>query len=177
MKKYLLLASIFFVSACAQGPIIGEEDCTYHKEPRKSYRAEEVRPQPAPVVVQQVSPCSQAAVAPAPVVVQQATPCNGCQPSVRATREPVEIVYKKTTYTTTYEPKTTSDITYEREAIKGAQVQTIAPQPVTIAAQPVEVVVQRPATQEIVVQQPTVARVIEKQVTQEPVKISVEEVK
>ena len=194
MKKYLVLASMFFVSACAQGPIVGEEDCTYHTEKK----AEEVQPQPAPtvvhqpapVIVQQVSPCAQRPM-PAPVVVQQPVPCNGCQPTVSATREPVEIVYKKTTYTTVYEPKTTSDITYEKEAIKGAPVQTIAPQPiavapqpitvttqpVTVAAQPVEVVVQRPAAKEIVVQQPTVSRVIEKQITQEPVKISVEEVK
>ncbi len=181
MKKYLVLATMFFVSACANGPIVGDDDCTYHSAPRKTYRAEEVRPQPAPapvvvqqpapVVVQRPTPCNQAVVAPAPVVVQQPTPCNGCNPTVRATREPVEIVYKKVIYTTTYEPKTTSDVTYEREAVKNAQVQEVAVQ------QPVEVVVQRPVTKEIVVQQPQVSRVIETQVSQEPVKISVEEVK
>lgn len=173
MKKYLVLATMFFVSACANGPIVGDDDCTYHSAPRKTYRAEEPRPQPAPVpvVVQRPAPCSQTVVAPAPVVVQQPTPCNGCNPTVRATREPVEIVYKKVIYTTTYEPKTTSDVTYEREAVKNAQVQEVAVQ------QPVEVVVQRPVTKEIVVQQPQVSRVIETQVSQEPVKISVEEVK
>ena len=184
MKKYLVLASMFFVSACAQGPIVGDDDCTYHSESRKNYRAEEVRPQPAPapVVVQQVSPCARQAMATAPVVVQQPTPCNGCQPTSKTTREPVEIVYKITTYTTTYQPQTTSNVTYEREPIKDAQVQTITAQPVQIttqpvATQPVEVIVQRPATKEVIVQQPTVSRVIEKQVTQEPVKISVEEIK
>jgi len=176
MKKYLVLTTMFFVSACANGPIIGDDDCTYHSEPRKTYRTEEVRPQPAPapIVVQRPSPCSQAVAAPvvAPVVVQQPTPCSGCNPTVKATREPVEIVYKKVIYTTTYEPKTTSEVTYEREAVKNAQVQEITVQ------QPVEVVVQRPVTKEIVVQQPApVSRVIETQVSQEPVKISVEEVK
>ena len=88
MKKYIALASMFFVSACAQGPIIGDEDCTYHTEPRK---AEEIRPQPAPapvvvqqptpVIVQQAVPCAQPAPIPAPVVVQHPTPCNGCQPT------------------------------------------------------------------------------------------------
>ncbi len=173
MKKYLVLATMFFVSACANGPIVGDDDCTYHSAPRKTYRAEEPRPQPAPapVVIQRPAPCSQAVVAPAPVVVQQPTPCNGCNPTVKATREPVEIVYKKVIYTTTYEPKTTSEVTYEREAVKNAQVQEVAVQ------RPVEVVVQRPVTKEIVVQQPQVSRVIETQVSQEPVKISVEEVK
>ena len=173
MKKYLVLATMFFVSACANGPIIGDDDCTYHSAPRKNYRAEEVRPQPAPapIVVQRPAPCSQAVVAPAPVVVQQPTTRNGCNPTVKATREPVEIVYKKVIYTTTYEPKTTSEVTYEREAVKNAQVQEVTVQ------QPTEVVVQRPVTKEIVVQQPQVSRVIETQVSQEPVKISVEEVK
>ena len=50
MKKYLVLTLVLFVSACANGPIYGDEDCTYHHEPRKNYRVQEVRPQPAPVV-------------------------------------------------------------------------------------------------------------------------------
>ncbi len=41
------------------------------------------------------------------------TPCG--QPQVRETREPVEIVYKKTKYTTVYEPKTYQDVSYEKE--------------------------------------------------------------
>ena len=34
--------------------------------------------------------------------------CGGCAPQVRETREPVEVVYKKTTYRTVYEPKTSA---------------------------------------------------------------------
>lgn len=190
MKKYLVLAALFSVSACAHGPIIGDEDCTYETTPQKNYRVEE--PQPAPVaapapivvaqpapVVYQPAPCFQPApvvapvVAAAPVVARDTEPCNGCQPTVRTTREPVEVIYKKVTYTTTYEPKTTSDVSYEREAVKGAPVQEVKVQ------QPVvkEVIVQKPVVKEVIVQKPAVSKVIETQVTQEPVKISVEEVK
>ncbi len=165
MKKYLVLAMMMFVSACASGPIYGDEDCTYHRTPRKDYRVQEVRPQPAPAPVVRVAqpqtvPCYQA-VQP---VVQQPQPCNGCRPTVRETREPVEVVYKKVIYTTTYEPKTTQNVVYEREAVKNAEVKEV-------------VVKQQPVVKEIVVQQPAVSKVIETQVTQEPTKISVEEVK
>ena len=172
MKKYLVLTLVLFVSACANGPIYGDEDCTYHHEPRKNYRVQEVRPQPAPVVhvaQPQVVPCYQ----PQPVIVQQPVvqeqPCNGCQPTVKTTREPVEIVYKKVIYTTTYEPKTTKNVVYEREAVKDTQVQEVKVQHPVVKEVVKKVVVEQPA--------PTVSKVIETQVTQEPVKISVEEVK
>ena len=38
-----------------------------------------------------------------------------CPDEIRETREPVEILYKKTTYKTVYEPKTYTDVTYEKE--------------------------------------------------------------
>lgn len=40
---------------------------------------------------------------------------GGCKSTVRETREPVEVVYKKTKYTTVYEPKTYEDVSYEKE--------------------------------------------------------------
>ena len=192
MKKYLVLTTMLFASACAQGPIVGDEDCTYDTKPAKNYRVEEPAPAPvapAPVVVQQPAPI--VVQRPAPIVVAQPTipcytttpvvtqpePCNGCQPTVRATREPVEVVYKKVTYTTTYEPKTTSDVSYEREAVTGVAAPVAVQRPVEVVVQrpaTQEVVVQRPAAQEIVVQQPAVSRVIETQVNQDPVRISVE---
>ena len=200
MNKYLVLAALFSVSACAHGPIIGDEDCTYDTTPKKNYRVEEAQPapvpapvvvqqptpvyvqQPAPIVVRQ-APCIQPApvVEAAPIVVRDAEPCNGCQPTVRTTREPVEVIYKKVTYTTTYEPKTTSDVSYEREAVRGTP-QEVRVQPVVkevIVQKPAvkEVIVQKPAVKEVIVQKPVVSKVIETQVTQEPVKISVEEVK
>ena len=36
-----------------------------------------------------------------------------CEGKVSETREPVEIVYKKTTYKTVCDPKTVSQVTYE----------------------------------------------------------------
>lgn len=41
-----------------------------------------------------------------------------CPSQVKEVREPVEIVYKKTTYKTTYEPKTVKTVTYEKEPYK-----------------------------------------------------------
>ena len=41
-----------------------------------------------------------------------------CAPQVKEVREPVEVVYKKTTYKTVYEPKTTKTVTFEKEPYK-----------------------------------------------------------
>lgn len=61
---------------------------------------------------------------PQPRPVYQAQPvANYCGQAIncgeRVTREPVEVVYKRTTYRTVYEPKTTSAVSYEREPYKG----------------------------------------------------------
>ena len=39
--------------------------------------------------------------------------CAPCQTKISEKREPVEVVYKKTTYKTIYEPKTYSQVSYE----------------------------------------------------------------
>jgi hypothetical protein len=39
--------------------------------------------------------------------------CNSCESNASETREPVEVVYKKTTYKTVCDPKTVSEVTYE----------------------------------------------------------------
>ena len=41
-----------------------------------------------------------------------------CNPQVKEVREPVEIVYKKTTYKTVYEPRTSTTVTFEKEPYK-----------------------------------------------------------
>ena len=56
--------------------------------------------------------------APAPVAMP-AQPCGGCAPQVSTTREPVEVLYKKTTYTTVYEPRTSAAVSYERVPYAG----------------------------------------------------------
>ncbi|MBQ9235871.1 MAG: hypothetical protein IJ184_05340 [Alphaproteobacteria bacterium] len=80
--------------------------------------------QPAPVVAPRPAPCGcqrqqmttvveHPAQVPAPAVLQ--TSGNGeCPDKISETREPVEIVYKKVTTRTTYEPKTTSQVSYEK---------------------------------------------------------------
>lgn len=40
---------------------------------------------------------------------------SGCAPKVRETREPVEVIYKNTRYTTVYRPETHTDVRYTRE--------------------------------------------------------------
>lgn len=126
---------------------------------------------PAPVVrYREVArPCPQmpyvaapvAVSAPAPITVS--APCavascgsaDCCAPKVSETREPVEVTYKKTTYTTVYEPQTTASVNYERVPVNASQnvqvvqpqvvpveVKTVAqPQPqVTVSAKPAEYV-------------------------------------
>lgn len=44
---------------------------------------------------------------------------TGCAPQVRTERVPVEVVYKRVTHKTVYEPKTTSSVEYERVPYSG----------------------------------------------------------
>ena len=138
MKKLLILSLAALLSACAsegdkyadcngehwynqRRPII--RSSAQQPKPRKLYVYEAPKPAPQPIVVNTpapVPPCRQVVQAPAPQPA--ATPCNGCAPSVKITKEPVEIVYKKTTTTTVYEPKTTTNVDYEREKITTAPV-------------------------------------------------------
>lgn len=143
MKKLLILSLAALLAACAsEGDKYG--DCngerwyserrpiirsnTRQPKPRKLYVYEAPKQKPQPIIVKTpapVPPCNQVVQAPVPqpvVVPAPATPCNGCAPSVKVTKEPVEIVYKKTTTTTVYEPKTTTDVSYEKEKITTAPV-------------------------------------------------------
>jgi len=129
MKKLLVLTALMFVSACASGPIYRSNtqadyahyNCTGRRVRKAPAPQQVVRqvPAPQPIMVyeapkQVVTPCNTVVNQPAQVVAQ---PCNNCAPSVKIVKEPVEIVYKKTTTTTVYEPKTTTDVIFEKEAI------------------------------------------------------------
>lgn len=98
------------------------------------YQVEVQETRPAPVYVQTPAPV-QTVVAPKTVVVESnnVSSCDlkttinestlpdsasPCPAKLKEVREPVEVVYKKTTYKTTYEPKTTSTVTYEKEPYK-----------------------------------------------------------
>ena len=90
----------------ASGPKVVAEQ----PQPVQVRRIQYVRQIPAVQYVQQPSVQYVQPVAAQPAVVQQ--PCNGCQPTVTQTREPVEVLYKKTTTKTVYEPKTTQEVSY-----------------------------------------------------------------
>lgn len=62
-----------------------------------------------------------------------------CPSNVREVREPVEIVFKKTTYKTTYEPKTTKTVTYEKQPYKQVKEEVIVKETQT-APQTVETI-------------------------------------
>lgn len=154
------------------------------------------RPAPVPVTVVEVEA---PAPAPVPVVVPAATAtivsgdaCNGCEPIVRQTREPVEVIYKKTTYTTVFEPKTTSTVTYEKEpvinqkvvshteVVPATEVKTVVTRP---AVKKVKTVVTRPAVKKVktvVATRPVVKKVsymIENTETTAPSELLIEDIK
>lgn len=85
---------------------------------RPAYVVQQQVPVTAVTVPAPVATVTVPAPAPAPVV----NGCNGCAPVVRQTREPVEVIYKKVTYTTVYEPKTTSTVSYEKEPVVNQKV-------------------------------------------------------
>lgn len=103
----------------------------YYEAPRQVVRYR--RPRPAVSYVDSYSE-------PEPVVLEDNS--GNCAPKIRTTREPVEVVYKKTTYKTVYEPKTTSSVSYEKEPYNG-QVNVRRSRPVRVTrvepvAEPVE---------------------------------------
>ena len=119
MKKIVVIVLAGLVSACAcfdcksDDPIVkikeagnAKLDCDYF-DGRTCYRYVYKKP-------------DHPTVRPNPVryrKCQQKQPlcnsCNSCEGKVSETREPVEIVYKKTTYKTVCDPKTVSQVTYE----------------------------------------------------------------
>lgn len=138
---------------------------------------------PAPVLV--AEPTHVVVADAAPVVVADSG-CNGCAPIVRQTREPVEIVYKKTTYTTVFEPKTTSTVTYEKEPVVNQKVltgvQVVQPTKVKVVPAEVKVVpAQKKRVRTVVTKtQPvvnTVSYTIENTHTTAPSELLIEEIK
>lgn len=50
---------------------------------------------------------------------------SGCPDQIRETREPVEVLYKKTTYRTVFEPKTYTDVSYEKEPYRSSRSEDV----------------------------------------------------
>ena len=127
MKKFIVIALAALVSACAcfdcdeEHPAVSYQyrsndrlDCDYF-DGKTCYRFKYKKKvdkvaKPAPIRYRK---CNN----PKPSCgCNQVAPCNSspCGTKVSETREPVEIVYKKTTYKTVYEPKTYSQVSYEK---------------------------------------------------------------
>ena len=127
---------------------------------RPAYVAPRPAPMPAPAPVP-VTTVNIQAPAPAPVpapVVVSTNGCNGCAPVVRQTREPVEVIYKKTTYTTVYEPKTTSTVSYEKEPVINQKI--ISNTQVVAQPEVKTVVTSQPEVKTVVTTQPQVKTVV-----------------
>lgn len=82
-------------------------------------------PAPIPVAVPTASTQTVASCGDIKSTVSNSTLPDGspCPAQIKETREPVEVIYKKTTYKTVYEPKTTSSVSYEKEAYKQGSIQ------------------------------------------------------
>ena len=139
MKKLLFITmAVSVISACACFDCSDEQeqvqvrtyriaqeqpkmDCDYF-DGRTCYRyiyRQVQKPVARPIRYRESRPCQ--TCQPAPVVYAQpkancgtCASCNPCQEKVTETREPVEVVYKKTTNRTVYEPKTYSEVSYEK---------------------------------------------------------------
>ena len=138
MKKLLIVTASIFLSACACFEP-AEEETVVQNEPQPQVVAEPV--ENVRVVRRRVRVYDDGYVAPrrvrriyyrdsAPEPEYRPEPryeapaqeryCDeysqsSCPAKVRVTREPVEVVYRKTKYTTVYEPRTFKDVSYERE--------------------------------------------------------------
>lgn len=121
-KTFAVLGAVLSVAACAHN----DYECgqQYTEEPCPCQEAAPApQPTPAPVYEPRYE---------APVTYTQPT-CGSCQGEVRTVREPVEVVYKRTTYGTVYEPRHFENVAYERQYVNGATYQqAVVEQPAVV---------------------------------------------
>lgn len=132
-KIFVLLGTVLSVAACANNydyecaGYVEEEQCPCEEQPVYECQQQPQYYQPAPTYTPQ--------------------PCGSCQGEVRTKREPVEVIYKKTTYGTVYEPRYFENVSYERQTVNGGYYQ--APQQTqTVVRETVEVTETQPAPAE-----------------------------
>lgn len=137
MKKLFIVALAAMVSACAcfdcedEAPVTTYQssrqsrmDCDYF-DGRTCYRytyRNIQRPVAQPVVYREQPRCQRVVQyrqprpcgGECPRVIQRPASNCGCGAKISETREPVEVVYKKTTTKTVYEPRTYSEVSYEK---------------------------------------------------------------
>lgn len=106
MRKIFILLGLSFLSACASDCCYDERDtgCYYdYSNQDECYNEHNSRRS----VTRNYS-------------TRNYSDCNqGCGEQVRKVREPVEVIYKTTTYRTVYEPRTYSTTQYERKPYSG----------------------------------------------------------
>lgn len=107
-KMFVLLGATLSVAACANNYECVDE---YVEEPCP---CEEQAPAPRYV---QAQPQYYEYNRPAAYVQPQ--PAGNCQSELRTVREPVEVIYKRTTYGTVYEPRYFENVSYERQSLNG----------------------------------------------------------
>ena len=61
---------------------------------------------------------------------------SSCAPKIRETREPVEVVYRKTTYKTVYEPKTYTSVSYEKSPYVAPRSESVCATSSCLASEP-----------------------------------------
>lgn len=96
-------APVHYRNVVQPAPVVAPRPCGCQQRPA---------PQPAPCPCQQRRMETVVSAPAAPAVLK--TTGGECPDKISETREPVEIVYKKVTTRTTYEPKTTSQVSYEK---------------------------------------------------------------
>lgn len=165
-RMFVLLGASLALTACASDYELDEgymdEPCPYSKE-RVAKPAPVAQPvvqqapvyQPAPVVQPVYADCAQQVT-----YSQPAAPC--CQGELKTVREPVEVVYKRTTYGTVYEPRHFQNVAYERQSVNGGYYQqpTMAQQPAYGSDYYVPASVQAPAPAAPAAQKPNAPLVI-----------------
>ena len=124
MKKILIIALTVIISACAcfdcqdDAPVRVREvnnaklDCDYF-DGRTCYRYVYKKPDHPIVAPEPVRYRRCHKQRPSCNSCSSCNTCNSCEGKVSETREPVEVVYKKTTYKTVCDPKTVSHVSYE----------------------------------------------------------------
>ena len=124
MKRIFIVTLAMIISACACFNCQDEEpvrirtsneaklDCDYF-DGRTCYRYVYKKPDQPVVKPEPVKYHKCQKVKPVCNSCNTCNTCNSCEGKVSETREPVEVVYKKTTYKTVCDPKTVSQVSYE----------------------------------------------------------------
>lgn len=129
-RMFVIMGASLSLVACASDYELDEgymeEPCPYAQaraaQPAPTPAPAPVaQPAPAPVVQPMVQPLVQPVCSECAMYAQPEAGC--CQGELKTVREPVEVVYRRTTYGTVYEPRHFQNVAYERQAVNGGYYQ------------------------------------------------------